>query len=107
MKEEIYAALKIIKSRKTASLDEIPPKVCKTRKFDNILQLCTAVYKQNTIELYKRKSYILLFPKKGNIRITKNDRGITTIVGNVYSTMLLNHIKIEKILRKKLEWLSK
>ena len=36
---------------KTAGLDEMPIEVWKTRKFD-ILRLCNAIYKQNTIEKY-------------------------------------------------------
>ena len=47
---------------------------------------------------------MLHFPKKGNLKITKNDRGITLTfrVAKVYNDLLLNHIKpeIEKILKK-------
>ena len=63
---------KEIKSRRAAGFGKIPPEVWKTRKFDNIiLQLYNAVYKQNTIEKY-RKGCILSFSKKGNFEITKN-----------------------------------
>ena len=51
MEEELNVVLTNIKSRKTASLDEIPAEVWKTRKFDALLlQFCNAIYKQNTIE---------------------------------------------------------
>ena len=81
-----------IKSRKTAGLDEITRKVRKTGKFDDILLgYCNAVYKQNTTE-------------KGDLRITKNYRGITltAISAKIYNVLLLNGIRpeIEKILRK-------
>ena len=48
--EELDAELKKkFKNRKAAGLDEIPLKVCKIRKFDDILlQLCNLVYKRNT-----------------------------------------------------------
>ena len=55
MEEEFNTDVKTIKSRKAASLDEILPEVWKTKKFDDILQLCNAVYKQNIIrEMNKR-----------------------------------------------------
>ena len=50
------------------------------------------------------KNCIHLFPKKVNLGITKNYRGITltSIAAKVYNTLLVNYIKfeIEKILRK-------
>ena len=47
------------KSKKAAGIDEMPPEVWKTRKFDNILLwLCNTVYKQNIIEKW-RKGYII------------------------------------------------
>ena len=49
-----------------------------------------------------KKSCIFPFPKKGDLRITKNYRVITSIAAKVYNVLLLNCIKpeIEKILRK-------
>ena len=48
MEEELDVVLKKIKSRKAAGFEEIPSKVWKTRKFDDILfQSCNTVYKQN------------------------------------------------------------
>ena len=45
--EEINLALRKIKNRKAAGLDEKPPEVWKTREFDNILLWhCNAVYNQ-------------------------------------------------------------
>ena len=53
----------------------------------------------------------LPFPKKGNLGITKNYRDIilTAIAPKVYNALLFNYIhpKVEKILRKKSEQLSK
>ena len=43
--EEVDSVLRKIKNRKAAGLDEIPPKVWKTRQFDDILlRHCNAVY---------------------------------------------------------------
>ena len=61
------------------------------------------MYKQNTIKKWT-KGCILPFPKKGNLRIIKNYKGITltAITPNIYNALLLNHIQldIEKILTK-------
>ena len=50
------------------------------------------------------KGCILPFPKKDDLGIAKDYRGITliSIAAKIYNTLLLNHIKpnIEKILRK-------
>ena len=68
---------KKIENRKAVDLDEIPVEVWKTRKFvDILLWLCNVVYKQNSIEIWT-KGCIFSFPKKGNLEITKNYRGIT------------------------------
>ena len=62
---ELDSVLRKIKNRKAAELDEIPPEVWKTRKFDDILlRHCNAVYNQNPIDR-SMKGCILLFPKKG------------------------------------------
>ena len=66
------SALRKIKNRKTAGLDEIPPEVWKTRQFDDILfRQCNAVYNQNRIKRWM-KGCILPFPKKGDLGLAKN-----------------------------------
>ena len=82
-------------------LDEIPPEVWKTREFDDILvRHCNTVYNQNTIDRCT-KGCILPFPKKGDLGIAKNYRGIT-LTSKIYHALLCNRVesKIEKILRK-------
>ena len=94
-----------IKNRKAAGLDdEIPPEVWKTRKFDDILLWhCNAVYNQNPLDRWM-KGCILPFPKKGDLGLAKNYRGITltSIAAKIYNALLRNHIKpkIDNILRK-------
>ena len=93
-----------LKNGKAPGLDEIPPEVWKTRKFNDILlRLCNEEYKGRSIEKW-RKGCILPFPKKGDLGLTKNYRGITltAIASKIYNTLLLNRLRpeIEKLLRK-------
>ena len=75
--EELDSVLRKIKNRKAAGLDEIPPEVWKTRQFDDILlRHCNAVYNQNPIDRWM-KGCILPFPKKRDLGLAKNYRGIT------------------------------
>ena len=70
--EELDSVLRKNKNRKAAGLDEIPPEVWKTRKFDDILlRHYNAVYNQNPIDR-SMKGCILAFPKKGNLELAKN-----------------------------------
>ena len=102
--EELNSVLRKIKNWKAAGLDEITPDVWKTREFDDILLWhCNVVYNQNTIDRWT-KGCILLFPKKGNLGLTKNYRDITLtfIVAKIYNALLHNciELKFEKIFRK-------
>ena len=81
-----------------------PPEVWKTRQFDDILlRHCNAVYNQNPIDRWM-KGCILPFPKKGDLGLAKNSRGITltSIAAKIYNALLRNCIepKIDNILRK-------
>ena len=102
--EELDSVLRKIKNLKAAGLNEIPPEVWKTRQFDDILlRQCNAVYNQNPIDRWM-KGCILPFPKKGDLRLAKNYRGITltSIAAKIYNALLRNRIepKIDNILRK-------
>ena len=70
---------------------------------DLLLRHCNTVYDQNTIDRW-RNGCILLFPKKSNLALAKNYRGITrtSIVAKIYNAQLRNCVehKIEKIHRK-------
>ena len=83
---------------------EIPPEVWKTRQFDDILlRHCNAVYNQNPIDRWT-KGCILPFPKKSDLGLAKNYRGITltSIAAKICNALLRNRIepKIDNILRK-------
>ena len=104
MQEELDSVLRKIKNIKAAGLDEIPPEVWKTRQFNDILLWhCNAVYNQKPIDRWM-KGGILPFPKKGDLGLTKNYRGITlkSIAAKICNALLHNRIepKIENILRK-------
>ena len=87
--EEFDSVLRKIKNRKAAGLDEIPPEVWKTRQFDDILlRHCNAVYNQNPIDRLM-KGCILPFPKKGDLELAQNYRGITltSIAAKIYNAL--------------------
>ena len=76
----------------------------KTRQFEDILlPHCNAVYNQNPIDRWI-KGCILPFPKKGDLGLAKNYRGITltSIAAKIYNALLRNCIvpQIDQILRK-------
>ena len=96
--EELDSVLRKIKNRKAAGLDEIPPEVWKTRRFDDILlRHCNAVYNQNPIDRWM-KGCMLPFPKKGDLGLAKNYRGITltSIATKIYNALLRNCIELPK-----------
>ena len=101
---ELSKATKSIQNGKAVGLDEIPAEVWKIDDFQEfLLESCNCVYNQESIRRW-REGCILPFPKKGNLSITKNYRGITLtpIAAKIYNLMLLNRIRpvIDPILRK-------
>ena len=96
--------MKKLKNKKAPGLDEIPPEVWKTRSFNDILlNSCNATYNQSSIKIWS-EGCILPFPKKGDLSLATNYRGITLtpIAAKIYNSMLLNRIQpeVEKILRR-------
>ena len=85
--QELNVVLRKIINRKATGLDEIPPDVLKTKKFNDILlRYCYAVYNQSTIDRWK-----------GDLGIAKNNRGITlsSITAKIYYSTALN-LKLRK-----------
>ena len=102
--DELKSAFSKLKSKKAPGIDNIPPEVWKNCNFDNILfGFCNNVYNGNSIDKWT-EGCILLFPKKGDLGVTDNYRGITltAIAAKIYNSMLLNRVQptLEKILRK-------
>ena len=80
-----------------------------TRQFDDrLLRHCNAVYNQNPIDGWM-KGCILPFPKKRDLGLAKNYRGITltSIAAKIYNALQRNRIepKIDNIQKPK--WLPK
>ena len=101
---ELTKAIKSIQSGKAVGLDEIPAEVWKLEDFQKfLLESCNSVYSHETIERW-REGCILPFPKKGNLSLIKNYRGITltSIAAKIFNLMILNRIRpeIDPILRK-------
>ena len=81
---------------KVVGLDEIPAEVWKFDDFKEfLLESCNRVYFQEPI-VSSTNGCILPFPKKGDLSITKNYRGITltAITAKTYNLMLLNRIRL-------------
>ena len=100
---EIEQAIKSLPNRKAAGLDNIPCEVWKTGAFNSeLLSFCNKVYNQHHIDAWN-KSCILPFPKKGDLGLAKNYRGISLIpiAAKIYNRLLLNRIRphVERILR--------
>ena len=95
--EELDSDIRKIKTRKAAMLDEIAPKVWKTKEFDDImLQHCNAVYNQNAIDRWI-KGCILPFPKMGDLGIAKNYWciNLTSMAAKIYYVLLCNCIELK------------
>ena len=83
---------------------KFPQKYERNRQFEDILlRHRNAVYNQNSIDRWM-KGCIFPFPKKGDLGLAKNYRGITltSITAKIYNTLLPNRTepKIDNILRK-------
>ena len=102
--KELDKVIDRLKYNKACALDNVPPEVWKSGQFNNLLlELCNEVYNGATIEKWS-EGCIIPFPKKGDLGLTKNYRGITLtpIAAKIYNSLLLNRIQpeIEKVLRK-------
>ena len=102
--DELERVLKNVKNGKACGLDNIPAEVWKLGAFnDTLLNLCNALYQGHPIDRLT-EGCLLPFPKKGDLGITKNYRGITltSIAAKIYNAMLLNRLRphMDPILRK-------
>jgi hypothetical protein len=101
---ELQTAIKSIQNGKACGLDEIPAEVWKIDEFHQVLlECCNGVYNQDPIDRWT-EGCLLAFPKKGDLSVTKNYRGITltAIAAKIYNLMLLNRLRpeIDPLLRK-------
>ena len=100
---EIDAAVRQMKNGKAPGLDSLPPEFWKLPKVKkNLCSFCNKTYNGNRPKEWGL-SGITPIPKKGNLTITDNYRGIslTQVVSKIYNHSLLNrvHLVIDKVLR--------
>ena len=100
---EIYAAVRQMKNGKAPGLDGLPPEFWKLPKVKkNLRSFCNKTYNGNRPKEWGL-SGIIPIPKKGNLTITDNYRGIslTQVASKSYNRCLLNRVRpvIDKVLR--------
>ena len=102
--EELQKGLNNLNKSKTPDPDNIPAIIWKNSLFhEQLLDLCNETMKGNKPEALSR-STIIPIPKKGDLSLTSNYRGITlsALAAKLYNTMLLNRISphLDPVLRR-------
>lgn len=102
--DDLEAAIRTLKNNKATGLDEIPAEVWKIGCLNDILlQISNKTYNGSAPDIW-RSGGIIPLPKKGDLGLTKNYRGITlsVVAAKVYNKMLLNRIRpvLDPLLRK-------
>ena len=102
---ELKSAIKNLKSSKAFGPDNIPAVIWKDPIFhDLLLKLCNFCLINKTGPSSWRTSQIIPVPKKGDLTLVTNYRGISLlpIAAKIYNKLILNRLlpKIEPILRK-------
>nr|CAB3230289.1 craniofacial development protein 2-like [Phallusia mammillata] len=96
--EEISSALKKLKNNKAAGLDQISAEMLKNggnALIAQLTKLCNLCWKMQTVPSDWKKGVIVKLPKKGNLGICGNWRGITllSVPGKVFCCVLLHRLK--------------
>ena len=93
--KELQAVVKSIKVQKSPGLDNIPALIWKDSIFhDLLLDICNRTFGQLVRPSAWLKSGIIPIPKKGDLSLPTNHRGIslTSIAAKIYNRLLLNRI---------------
>lgn len=103
--KELTNVLSQTKSCKAFGPDNIPPIIWKDSNFHGfLLQLCNLALDENICTNHWLKSSIIPVPKKGDLTLATNYRGISLlpIAAKIYNKLLLNRIRphVDPILRK-------
>ena len=103
--KELTDVLSQIKSCKAFGPDNIPPIIWKDYNFHGfLLQLCNLALDENVCTNHWLKSNIIPVPKKGDLTLATNYRGISLlpIAAKIYNKLLLNRIRphVDPLLRK-------
>ena len=101
---ELLFVLKKTKSTKAFGPDNIPPVLWKDPVFHQILlKYCNHAFIKLSCPSFWPKSQIIPFPKKGDLSLATNYRGISllSIAAKIFNKLLLNRLipKIEPLLR--------
>ena len=104
-RKELITATKQLKSSKAFGPDNIPAIIWKDPHFHNLLlNLCNYTFSSNVCPKMWLKSQIIPLPKKGDLSLVTNYRGISLmpIAAKLYNKMILNRLvpHVEPILRK-------
>ena len=104
-KEELETAIRSLPSGKACGLDRIPVEVWKNGVLNEELpNICNDLFRNGTAPDLWKKSCIIPIPKKGDLGLPSNYRGISLIstVAKIFNNMILLRIRpeIEKIQRK-------
>ena len=102
--EELLTCLTKLKSSKTPGPDNIPAFIWKCPLFhQELLDFCNDTYVGNKPDAFSQSAIIPL-PKKGDLSLPSNYRGITLspIAAKIYNSMLLNRITphLDPVLRR-------
>ena len=102
--DEVATAIKQISSSKAFGPDNIPALIWKNKIFHNLLlDLCNHTFSNLSPPKIWHKSQIIPMPKKGDLSIATNYRGISLmpIAAKIYNKLILNRLVpfIEPLLR--------
>ena len=102
--KELHKALSETKSSKAFGPDNIPPIIWKDAHFhDLLLKICNIALEDNICTSYWLNSNIVPVPKKGDLTLATNYRGISLlpIAAKIYNKLLLNRIRphVDPLLR--------
>ena len=99
---ELQLVIKNLKNNNASGIDNIPAEIWKAGICnEQLLYVCNRVYNQKPVDIW-RQSFIISLPKKGDLRLATNCRGIslTTTAAKIYNKLLLHRIRpvLENIL---------
>ena len=105
-KYEVKKAIKSLKNGKSAGIDEIPPEVFKSGGNDIIeymYKLLNKIWQEEKIPTEWLKGLLVKLPKKGDLGLCENWRGITllSVASKILCRIILSRIKdaIDQVLR--------
>ncbi len=102
---ELSIAIQSLSNNKACGLDNIPAEIWKIGALkEPLLKVCNGILNGEKSPALWRKSAIIPIPKKGNLSVPQNYRGIslTSTAAKVFNKMILNRLKphLETVLRK-------